>query len=321
MSDACGNTGRFVRTWTATDECGNTASSTQTITIVDTTPPTIACAAAIPPTTCAALPTFTPPTVSDACDPHPTVTYADSTVTACAGSYTMSRTWTATDACGNTASCTQTIAVADTTPPVFVCPANIVASCNTNAFAPVSYTLPTASDDCSTAGVVCTPPSGSSFPLGTTPVTCTATDSCGNAQTCTFTVKRAGFQFVGFLPPIGGEVATGTGGTYTDPLRSFKLKSTIPVKFLLTCGGQPMTTGAHTLQAIKYSSTTTADSAIDATPTDAATSGNEFRLTDAASGEWHFNLSTKTGFSKGIWKLVATLSDGSTHEVWIEIKP
>ena len=96
--------------------------------------------------------------------------------------------------------------------------------------------------------------------------------------------------------------------------------STIPVKFRLACGGVPDTIGVHTLQAIKYSRSTTSDATLDATPTDAATTGNQFRLTDAATGDWHFNLSTKTGFSKGIWKLVATLSDGSQHVVWIEIK-
>ena len=57
---------------------------------------------------------------------------------------------------------------------------------------------------------------------------------------------------------------------------------------------------------------------IGATPTDAATTGNQFRLTGAASGNWHFNLNT-TPLSVGTWKLVATLSDGSVHEVWITI--
>ena len=51
--------------------------------------------------------------------------------------------------------------------------------------------------------------------------------------------------------------------------------------------------------------------------TDSVTTGNQFRLTD---GQWHFNMSTKSGFSQGIWKIVATLEDGSTHFVWIALK-
>ncbi|MFH1108024.1 MAG: PxKF domain-containing protein [Planctomycetota bacterium] len=122
-------------------------------------------------------------------------------------------------------------------------------------------------------------------------------------------------EFVGFLPPIGG--ADATGGSFTDPLRAFKLSSTIPVKFTATQCGSPLLTGIHTLRAVKYSSSVDSDPPIDATPTDAATSGNQFRLTD---GQWHFNLSTRTGFSQGTWKLIATLSDGSTHAVRITIK-
>jgi hypothetical protein len=77
-------------------------------------------------------------------------------------------------------------------------------------------------------------------------------------------------------------------------------------------------TGIHTLQAVKYSNATDSDPPIDATPTDAATTGNQFRLTD---GQWHFNLSTKgNGFSAGAWLLRATLQDGSQHLVWITLK-
>ncbi|MEO7600508.1 MAG: PxKF domain-containing protein, partial [Opitutus sp.] len=94
--------------------------------------------------------------------------------------------------------------------------------------------------------------------------------------------------------------------------------STIPVKFQILSKGVPVTTGIHTLQVIKYSNSTTSDPAIDASPTDAATSGNQFRLTD---GSWHFNLSTKGGgYSAGTWMLVATLADGTTHTVWIGLK-
>ena len=37
-----------------------------------------------------------------------------------------------------------------------------------------------AEDDCGEVKVVCEPPSGSSFPPGSTVVTCTATDAAGN---------------------------------------------------------------------------------------------------------------------------------------------
>ena len=56
---------------------------------------------------------------------------------------------------------------------------------------------------------------------------------------------------------------------------------------------------------------------IGATPTHAATTGNQFGLT---STDWHFNLSTKSGFKNGTWLLIATLQDGSQHTVWISIK-
>jgi hypothetical protein len=156
-----------------------------------------------------------------------------------------------------------------------------------------------------------------------TPCTATATyagdanhDGSSGFNTITITT---GFNFNGFLSPIGGSVENGNGGSFGDPLKAFKLGSTIPVKFSATwiTSGAALTTGIHTLQAIKYSSTTESETAIDATPTDSATTGNQFRLTD---GQWHFNLSTKTGFTKGTWLLQATLEDGSVHTVWITIK-
>ncbi|MCI0362613.1 MAG: PxKF domain-containing protein, partial [Phycisphaerales bacterium] len=142
------------------------------------------------------------------------------------------------------------------------------------------------------------------------------TDGTHAVFTATLTPCSIGFD--GFHPPIGG--ADSTGGTFTDPVRAFKLKSTVPVKMTLTsCDGQPLTTGVHTIQMIKFSNSTTSDPPIDATPTDSATTGNQFRLTDAATGKWHFNLSTKS-LTKGIWQIKATLSDGSTHVVFIELK-
>jgi len=55
--------------------------------------------------------------------------------------------------------------------------------------AAVSFTLPTATDNCPGAGAVTSSPvSGSVFPVGTTAVICTVTDAHGNTQTSTFNV-------------------------------------------------------------------------------------------------------------------------------------
>ena len=135
----------------------------------------------------------------------------------------------------------------------------------------------------------------------------------------TVTVLTACSAFNGFLSPIGGAVELGTGGSFSDPVRAFKLNSTIPVKFNAVCFGVPLTTGIHTLQAIKYSNATDADAPIDATPTDAATTGNQFRLTGT---EWHFNMNTKGlgNNGQGTWLLRATLFDGSSYTVWVSVK-
>ncbi|HET6851885.1 MAG TPA: MBG domain-containing protein, partial [Pyrinomonadaceae bacterium] len=146
----------------------------------------------------------------------------------------------------------------------------------------------------------------------------------GGNYTLTFTgdnltILTACSVFNGFLSPVGGAVELGNGGSFTDPVRAFKLNSTIPVKFTAICFGAPLTTGVNTLQAVKYSNATDSDPAIDATPTDAATIGNQFRFTGT---EWHFNLNTKGlgGNGQGTWLLKATLFDGSTYSVWISIK-
>jgi len=129
-------------------------------------------------------------------------------------------------------------------------------------------------------------------------------------------VTRAPLDFTGFLSPIGG--ADATGGSFGSPVRTFKLNSTIPVKFTAACGGSAVLSGIHRLQVVKYTSATTAGDPIDATPQGAATTGDEFQLN---GGQWQFNLDTKdTGMTTGIWLLVATLSYGSQHSAWIQIK-
>jgi hypothetical protein len=85
----------------------------------------------------------------------------------------------------------------DSVPPSITCPANIStassATCSlSSSSAPVSFTV-TANDNCGTPTLVCIPPSGSTFPVGDTAVTCTATDSGGLTAQCTFTVSLFSF--------------------------------------------------------------------------------------------------------------------------------
>lgn len=87
-------------------------------------------------------------------------------------------------------SCSFTVTVNDTQPPVIICPDNITVFNDPGSNgAMVNYPPPTVSDNCPGVTSVCTPASGSFFPPGTTIVTCTATDAAGNTSTCSFNVR------------------------------------------------------------------------------------------------------------------------------------
>ncbi|WP_363321613.1 FG-GAP-like repeat-containing protein, partial [Polycladomyces subterraneus] len=71
--------------------------------------------------------------------------------------------------------------------PVPTCPSNItVRNDPGQCGAVVNYPTPTS--NCPGVTVTCSPPSGSFFPVGTTTVTCTASDGTGNTESCAFTV-------------------------------------------------------------------------------------------------------------------------------------
>src|SRR5262249_53917620 len=72
-------------------------------------------------------------------------------------------------------------------PITLTCPSNITVQATSPAGAVVTYT-DTVSGGCTPPSVVCNPPSGSPSPVGTTTVTCPASDACGQSATCSFTV-------------------------------------------------------------------------------------------------------------------------------------
>jgi hypothetical protein len=182
-------------TCTATDSSNLTGTCTFTVTVNDTQAPTITCPANITvstdPNLCSAVVNYPAPTVSDncpgvgvpVCSPASGATFPKGTTTV---------TCTVADAAGNTGSCSFTVTVNDTQPPMITCPANVTAvaaqTCPISSTATVNFPPPTVSDNCPGVTSVCSPPSGSIFPVGTTTVTCTATDTSGNTATCSFTV-------------------------------------------------------------------------------------------------------------------------------------
>ncbi len=182
----CPQAKTLTRTWTATDACGNTASCQQIISVVDTTPPVIACPANLT-VQCDQPINFGQPTVHDNCDPNPAVTFTDATTPGpCPQAKTVTRTWTARDACGNAASCQQVVTVVDTVPPVITCPPNVTVLVNSPTD-PANTCTPTATDNCDPNPTF--QHSDTSMP-GTCPGesiikrTWTATDACGNSASC-----------------------------------------------------------------------------------------------------------------------------------------
>ena len=79
----------------------------------------------------------------------------------------------------------------DNTPPVFTQPADIVANATMPSGAVVSFVV-TATDNIGVTSLVCTPASGSVFPIGTSVVQCTAGDAAGNTGQANFNVRIKG---------------------------------------------------------------------------------------------------------------------------------
>jgi len=137
----------LTRTWTASDNCGNSTTRQQTITIIDSTSPVLANIPADVTVECDAIPSIPPNiTATDNCDADVEIELSEErTSSDCEDSYILTRTYIATDNCGNTTQAVQVIVVQDITPPILM---NLPADLTFNAEEGFDTTFPIATDNC-----------------------------------------------------------------------------------------------------------------------------------------------------------------------------
>lgn len=180
--------GTTVVTYTAEDADGNKSTCSFNVIVNDITTPVVTCTdiTVAAGNGCTARVSWTFP-VNDCSAVTITSTPASGSV------FVAGRTIVTniiTDAFGNSSTCTFNVIVEDRTSPVFtMCNSEIQVIANNGCQAVVTWTAPTVSDNCdSSPRIITTHTPGSTFALGTTKVTYTATDASGNKSTCEFNV-------------------------------------------------------------------------------------------------------------------------------------
>ncbi len=191
-------------TFEAEDDYGNTATCQFTVTVLDASAPILSCPPSVVDTSdanvCGSNVDWAAPAATDDCDIAVIVT-ADPVVVPGAffPSGTTTVTYTATDNSGNTSTCSFSITVVETVPPVLsACPPLTIidlppGDCDTV----VNWTPPTATDNCDLDTIITNIAPGSIFVSGQTTVTYTAIDAAGNTATCSFDV-----YVIDQIPPV-----------------------------------------------------------------------------------------------------------------------
>ena len=207
------------------------------------------------------------------------------------------------------------IEVGDTTSPALSLPADGLSVKATSKTTAVSYSKYLAALDVVDGRIipVCSPPSGSLFPIGTTMVSCSAIDKQGNTATGTFSITVRYPVFGGFVGPVD------SGGSSV-----FKIGSTIPIKFqLIWPDGQTVTDARVQIFNAKISDdiigSESGESGSISKEKDVVspTPGNYFGY-DSSTGLYTFYLGTGN-LSPGIWQIKVVLDDGSSHALKISL--
>jgi hypothetical protein len=222
--------GTYIVHWKYSDGRGNIATQDQTVIVRDHTAPTVTAPASLvirtdaSATSCAVMITDSSLGVANASDNCGLVTITRTGVPH--GNLfpvgTTTVTYNGSDSVGNTSTATQTITVIDNTPPTIGNLSDITVVADTGACsALVNFPL-TATDNCSIATMTASQPSGSAFPIGTTVVHVTATDTAGNSSSRTFNVTVTNANpVVSIQTPSSGAIFAVNDpvtfvGTYTD---------------------------------------------------------------------------------------------------------
>ncbi|PCJ81016.1 MAG: hypothetical protein COA49_06850 [Bacteroidetes bacterium] len=186
----------LTRTFTATDDAGNATSATQTITVVDSTAPVI-----ITPSNlnlnCLDINDLGNAVASDLCSSVTLSVSSDTLLGSCPANYSITRTFTASDDCGNTNYGVQLIEYSDTIGPGFGnTPYFIELACTQDIQLDVE-----AYDSCSIVtdlSFIDLPGSGGCMtPSSNVVRVFTATDACGNLSSLEQTI-----QFIDTVSPF-----------------------------------------------------------------------------------------------------------------------
>lgn len=222
--------GETTVTCSATDIPGNSALGSFNVAVRDTTPPTILgvlseiTEEATGPNGAKVI--WQPPIAKDAVDGSLDVHCTSDSGLTSGDTFPLGTTRVICETMDQTDKAVESfeVKVSDTTPPEIVgVPDDMTVTVRSARGAIVTFDVTTAIDEVDgDMPVRRTPELGGVFPLGTTTVTCTATDSRGNAATASFNVSIT-YAWSGVLKPLNA-----------DGTSIFKLVATVPVKFGFT---------------------------------------------------------------------------------------
>jgi large repetitive protein len=210
-------------------------------------------------------------------------------------------TYTAVDAAGNAARATQSVTVADTTPPALAPPPDMDVIA-TGALTSVAIGSAAAQDLFGPVSIHNDAPGA--FPVGETRITWTATDGNGNRATATQVVRvRSGR--VGFLPPL-------------SPGQVYKAGRVIPVKVSVVSADGSHVRGLRPVIAVtRLSAGEPVGEPLDVEAVGGASAGSV--LVDVGS-HYQFNLATRE-IGSGWIRIAVGLGDGGPpHAIDIALK-